>query len=183
MKRIVFTIVLAVGIVAMLSAFDGRKELKNRDFVPGHQMCQKNMNKQPDMDFGWILQKLDLSDAQKKKIEDTQIKHQKAMIQLEADIDILKLDKQAAMMENDFAKMKKVAGNIYDLKKTAALKRIEQQEAVWNVLANEQKTKAAELRKEKPKMKQQQMMDCGEMTEQKEQGMRQHKKLEHCKDQ
>lgn len=166
MKRIIVTLALVVGIVAGLAAFDGWNEHKGRDFEHCQGMMEKNMNRQHDMGgFGWMLESLELTDAQKKKIDELQLKHKKAMIQLDADIEILIVDKISTMQEHDFAKVKKITGSIFDLRKNVAVKQIEHLEAMWNVLTPEQQQKADELRNSKPQpnMRHQEMSDCEKM--------------------
>ena len=155
MKKIILILVLVVGIVAALSAFEGMKEHKGNDteHCQGMQqgMMNKNMDKQHGMGdgLGMIMAELELTDAQKEQIEVLQMKHKKDIIQLKADIDILQVDKYAARQDQDFKELKKLTGKIFDLKKNIAIKQVEHHESMWKVLTPEQQVKAKELKQDK----------------------------------
>jgi len=155
MKKLIVTLVLVVGIMAALSAFEGMKEHKGKDNEHCQGMKQKNMEKHHKMGdgFGMLMAELEFTDAQKEQFEDLKIKHQKSVIQLKADIDILKIDKQAAMRNHNFGKMKKKVGSIFELKKEIAIKQVTHHEAMWNILTAEQKDQAEKLMKDKPHSK------------------------------
>ncbi|MDO9576953.1 MAG: Spy/CpxP family protein refolding chaperone [Candidatus Cloacimonadales bacterium] len=168
MKRIMVALLLVAGIVAALSAFEGMKEHQGKDFEHGQGMMRENMENQPGMGdgFGMLPAELELTDAQKEQIENLQINHKKEMIQLKADIDILQVDKHKAMQDHDFKELKKLTGKIFDLKKSIAIKQVEHQEAIWNVLTPEQQAKADGMKQDKPCSKMQgnkKMMNCDKM--------------------
>jgi Spy/CpxP family protein refolding chaperone len=172
MKRIVVTLVLVVGIVAVLSAWDGMRQNKGnqqhdcqglmQEQCGMHQGMSHGMHQGMGEGFGFMLGELELTDAQMEEIENLQMQHHKDMIQFKAEIDIMQVDKQAAMRDHDFGKVKKLTGKIFDLKKNQAVKQVEHQEAVWNVLTPEQQAKADQLKKDRPHfkmMQHQRMMD------------------------
>ena len=69
------------------------------------------------------------------------------MIQLKADIDMKIVDKHEIVKDHDFAKLKKLTSEIFELKETIALKKIDQHEKIWNILTAEQQEKADEMKK------------------------------------
>jgi Spy/CpxP family protein refolding chaperone len=158
MKKIIVTLVLIVGILATLSAYDGMRQQQGKDI----DNCQKNMNKQHgkmqnnmskqhgiEKGFYMLMEELELTENQEEQIEELKIAQKKSMIQLEAEIDLLKVDKHTAMKNHDFKELKKLTGKMFDLKKNIALKQVEFREAIWNVLTAEQQAKADEMKKEK----------------------------------
>ena len=149
MKKIIVTLVLVVGIVVALSAFEGMREHRGEESGQHqgkqHGMMNKNMGKSLKM----LMEKLELTDAQKDQIDEMQSKSRKEMIQLEADIEILIVDKRTFMKDHDFGKVKKVVGNIMDLKKEMALKQIDDHAEIWNSLTPKQQEKAEELKEDK----------------------------------
>lgn len=172
MKRIIVTLVLAAGIVAALAAFEGNQEHEGWGMKPhGKMMNNENMGHRGIGDgLGMMCEKLDLSDAQKEKVQELKTSHQKQMIQLHADIEILLVDQKVAAMDQNFKAMKKITGQIFDLKEKIALEKIDHQEAVWNEFTPEQQEEAKALKMGSPR----------KMMQHK--NMMQNKKLEHCKD-
>lgn len=147
MKKIIVTLVLVAGIVAGLAAFDGMNH--------GNWGQNRNQNGMMMNRPGWgdqtrlLCEKIELTDAQKDKIESLRLAHQKEMIQLDTEIKVLKLDQRAAMQNQDFAKAKKLIGKIYELKEKKELKKIEHFEAVWNELTPEQQEEAKNIQPER----------------------------------
>lgn len=149
MKRIIVTLVLVVGVVAALAAFDGMKG--ENGWQGKKQQNRMMMNEKMERhgmgnELGFLCENLDLTDVQQAKIEELKIAHQKKMIQLHADAKILQVDENAAMKDQDFAKVKKLTSKIYDIKKNIALAKVSHQEDVWNQLTPEQQQKAKEMK-------------------------------------
>ncbi|MCF7792891.1 MAG: Spy/CpxP family protein refolding chaperone [Candidatus Cloacimonetes bacterium] len=166
MKRIIVTLVLVVGIAAALAAFDGMGERNGWQGRKNQKMMNQEMQHHGmGNPMGMLCENLDLTDAQKDKIDELKIAHDKKMIQLHADEKILQVDKKTAMMDQDFAKVKKLTDKIYDRKKDIALAKIDHHEDVWNELTPEQQEEAKEMR----------MM--GHQNRK-----MQNKKMEHCKE-
>ncbi|MCF7857762.1 MAG: Spy/CpxP family protein refolding chaperone [Candidatus Cloacimonetes bacterium] len=147
MKKILLAVLITLTVVSMLSAFEVMKG-NDKPCNDNSMMYQQKQHKMGNNNMELLCENLDLTDAQKDKIAVLRAAHQKKMIQFNADIDTKRVDKRAAMMDNDFAKQKKITGNIFDSKKQSALQRIDHHEAIWNILTPEQKLKANELRKE-----------------------------------
>ena len=136
MKKLAITLVMIIGIVVAMSAFErdcdemgkGRKQY---DKGMGHH--DRNMMQKDGDHFGMMCEDLDLDDAQQDKIEKFRSAHRKEMIELKADIEIKMVDKRDATRDKNFAKMKKITSEIFSLKESIALKKIEQHEKIWNI--------------------------------------------------
>ena len=153
MKKLAITLVMIVGIVVVMSAFEqdcdemGRGRMQY-DKGMGHH--DRNMMHKDGDHFEMMCENLDLDDAQQDKIEKFRSAHRKEMIELKADIEIKLVDKRDAMKDQDFAKIKKITSEIFKLKETIALKNIDQHEKIWNILTTKQQEKAGELRRKGP---------------------------------
>lgn len=151
MKKVIVIAALIVGLTAVLTAFDGMENgrrwqgeyQQNRMMRNGKMEQHRHGN-----ELGFLCKNLDLTDAQKNKIETISSDHQKNMIQLNADIDILRIDEKNAMQEHDFTEAKKVVSKIYNLKEKMQLQKIDHQKAIWNELTEDQQKKMEELKHE-----------------------------------
>ena len=153
--------VLIVGVIASMAAFerdhDG-KEQGRMQYDKQMKFHEKSMMKNDGDHFGMMLKELDLTDTQAEKIAGFISAHKKEMIQLKADIDVKLVDKRTLMKEHDFAKIKKITSQIFDLKESMELKKIENNEKIWNILKPEQQEKADEMHNEHPRMMQHKKM-------------------------
>ncbi len=165
MKKILVTLLLVMGLITILSAKEGMK-FDHNDCGQHQSRMPRNMD-HPRLgdDFGLMLDELELSEAQLTKLAKIKADHRKKIIQLDADIEILKVDKMAALKDQDFSKVKKIISNIYDQREKLALEKINHMESVWKELTPEQQTKLQELRQKRPMKKM----------------MMQQKNMEHCK--
>ena len=102
---------------------------------------------------GWMLEhmaeELELTDSQQEYLHELHLENKKLMIQKKAEIDILVLDKITAMKNKDFTEAKKLTAKIFEVKQEMALNKIDRQEEHWNLLTEEQKLKAEEMRSNK----------------------------------
>ena len=143
---------MVFALMAVLTAFEepceemGRFEGKMR---PG----EERMMREGFGGFDRIHEELELTDAQIETIEEMRLAHQKEMIGMHAEIDILRVDEHFAKKNHDFAKSKKITVKIFDLKKSQILKKIEHHEIMWDLLTPEQQEKAEELMKDRPRHK------------------------------
>ena len=151
MKRNVIALVLIVGVIASMAAFerdcDGTEQGKIQHDKQ-MKFHEKGMMKKDGDHFAMMLKELDLTDAQQDRISGLMSAHKKEMIELKADIDIKLVDKHDAMKDHDFAKLKKITSSVFEVKETMATKKIENHESIWNILTSEQQDKAEEMKKE-----------------------------------
>jgi len=134
---LILTLVLVTGLVF---AFHGEgKEGRNEHGKKGGM--------QKEMMMGRMMEALELSDAQKNKIEALNFEHKKQMIEVKAELETLQLDKREAMKDNDFAAAKKLNSKIFDTKEEIANARLDLKEKIMKELTPEQQEKAKELHK------------------------------------
>ena len=152
MKKITITIVMVFALIAILTAFEKPCEEMEK-FEGKMHPGEKHMMREGFGGFDRIHEELDLTEKQIETMEEMRLTHQKEMIGMHADIDILMVDKRFAIKNHDFDKTKKITAKIFDLKKSQAIKKIEQHETMWNLLTPEQQEKAKELMKDRPRHK------------------------------
>lgn len=152
MKKITITIVMVFALMAMLTAFEkhhGEMEKFEGKMHPG----EEHMMREGIGGFDRICDELELTEKQIETMEEMRLDHKKEMIGKHAEIEIMKVDKRFAMKNHNFAKTKKITAKMFDLKKSLAIKKIEQHEIMWNLLTEEQQEKAKELMKDRPRHK------------------------------
>jgi LTXXQ motif family protein len=141
-----YVIIIAILLLAgLLTAFEHGME-KCPEGKLG--ITEKFEKKQGD-GMMMMAEELELTSTQVETIHELQMENKKFMIRAKADIDILMLDKKAALKDKDFVEAKKITERIFQKKQQMALKRIDIQEDRWNILTEEQKLKAEELKMEK----------------------------------
>ncbi len=144
MKRVLF-IALALLLVSVLMA----------ERTPGEGKNRRQYNEQgqhPNMMMR-IMHQLELTEAQQKQMEDLMVAMKKSDIDIKAKIETKEIDAHMAQKEMNFAQMKKISNDIFDLKKEMKNKQIDNQEACWNILTAEQKELAKEMMKKPPMMR------------------------------
>ncbi len=152
MKKITITIVIVFALMAVLTAFEkhhGEMEKFEGKMHPG----EEHMMREGFGGFDRIHEELELTEKQIESMEEMRLDHQKEMIGMHAEIDILRVDEHFAMKNHDFTKSKKITIKIFDLKKSQTIKKIEHHETMWNLLTPEQQEKAKELMKDRPRLK------------------------------
>lgn len=82
---------------------------------------------------------MNLSEAQQKKLEPLRTEHLKAMNNLQAEIENLRIDMQQALKKEDFANLKKLAKTLNDKQLTLEYARIDHLQQVYKELTPEQK--------------------------------------------
>jgi len=152
MKKITITIVMVFALTAILIAFEKPCEEMER-FEGRMRPGEEYMMREGFGGFDRICGELDLADEQIEKIEKMRLTHKKEMIGMQAEIDIMMVDKYSATKSHDFDKTKKVTVKIFELKKSQAIKKIEYHEIMWKLLTSEQQEKAIELMKKRPELK------------------------------
>lgn len=134
---LILTLVLVAGMVFAFNGEgkEGRLSRKGHDEMRG------------DMQMGRMAEALELTDAQKEKIETLTFEHKKEMIASRAELKTLELEKQEAMKDDDFAAAKKLNIKIFDKKAEIANARLELKENIMKELTPEQQEQAKELHK------------------------------------
>ena len=149
MKKITITIVMVFAIMAILTAFEKPCEEMGK-FEGKMQPGKEHMMREGFGGFDRICDELELTEKQIEKMEEMRLAHKKEMIGMQAEIDIMNVDKYSAIKNHDFDKIKKITAKIFEIKKSQAVKKIEHHEEMWNLLTPEQQEKAEELMKDKP---------------------------------
>ncbi|MCK4653649.1 MAG: Spy/CpxP family protein refolding chaperone [Candidatus Cloacimonetes bacterium] len=149
MKKITITIVMVFALMAILTAFEKPCEEMEK-FEGKMHPGREHMMREGFSGFDRIHEELDLTEKQIEKMEEMRIVHQKEMIGMHAEIDIMRIDKRSAMKKHDFDKTKKITARIFEVKKSQVIKKIEHHETMWNLLTPEQQEKAEELMKDRP---------------------------------
>ncbi len=98
--------------------------------------CQEFKKRRPRM-----YENLDLSDAQKEKMQKIHKAHRDEVFELRTDVQKAKIDQRVNLKNQNFSKAKSNAKNISELEDKIELKRIEMMEKSYNVLTKEQKAK------------------------------------------
>ena len=141
---LILTLVLAAGLVF---AFHGEGKGEKRFEGKRHNDMQKEMMMEH------MMEALELSDAQKDKVETLTFEHKKQMIEVRAELETLLLEKKEAMKDNDFAAAKKLNAKIFDKKEEIANARLDLKDDIMNELTPEQQEKAKDLHKKMGKRK------------------------------
>lgn len=115
-------------------------------------MNNEMMMKNKDMDKGQMMMKdwkkdLNLTEAQERKIEALKDEQQKFMNTKQAELKNLRIDRQNAMMNEDYTKAKQVNKSITDLQLSMQNAMVDHMAAVMKELTPEQKTKLKEMHK------------------------------------
>lgn len=149
MKKIILVIAGIVALTTILMAFDGPGfdpcEKHGGDFKhPGFEPEFKSRNVEGSM-FDKIQDELDLTKEQIKQMDELSSSNKKETIRTKADIRILEIDKKDALKTKNFKEAKKIVSDIFKLKETLVIKKIEMQEERWNILDAEQQAKVEEM--------------------------------------
>ncbi len=88
-----------------------------------------------------IFDELELTDKQQTNIDEIRTENRKQMIKFDSEIKILRIDKNEAMRNNDFAEAKKINEKISKLRLKKNNARVTEKEAIWNELTKEQQEK------------------------------------------
>lgn len=111
--------------------------------LSGLLFAQAGMAKNPNAHPGMgPMKDMNLTDAQKTKVEELRLSHQKQMNTLDAEIQNLEMDMQQAMQKEDFVNARKLTKQLNDKRLVAAYARIDHMEAMLKQLTPEQKEKA-----------------------------------------
>lgn len=139
---LILALVLVVGIVF---AFHGEGREEGKAEGQGHDGMRGEMH--GEMMMGRMMETLELTDAQKDKIETLNFEHKKQMIATRAELKTLELEKREALKDDNFAAAKKLNIKIFDKKAEIANARLELKENIMKELTPEQQEKAKELHK------------------------------------
>ncbi len=109
-----------------------------------HQMMMKKSGQGP---MGMeMLKELNLTEAQKAKLENLFREQAKWVNTKQAELENLKIDKNTAMKNQEFDKVKRLNKNISDLELTMDNARVDHHQAMLKELTKEQQEKLAEMR-------------------------------------
>lgn len=154
MKKTVMTILAVIVTIGLLTAFEGKWDRKAR---PGQMQdrpaASRRMRYNENDNMGRLYDELELTSVQQDKWNDLRIKHRKEMIDLQADLEKLNIDRQQSMQDHNYDKVKKIITQIGEQRQKMALKRIDHHEKIWDLLTPEQRVKADELRKNQPRFR------------------------------
>lgn len=153
MKKIIILLSVTILIVTALSAHEIGMGMKEHN---GNHQMGRGMNHQGNHE-GIMMEELDLTEDQQNQLQELRTEHQKEMIRLRSEIETLKIDKRNAMQNNNYSAAKKVVKQISAVQEELKLERINQKEAIWNLLTPEQREKLEELRKDHDKNQQREM--------------------------
>ncbi len=153
MKKIILVIAGIVALSTMLMAFDGPGfdpcEKHGKDFEhPKFESKFESRNVEGSM-FDKMHDELDLTKEQIKQMDELNSSNKKETIRTKADIRILEIDKKDALKTKNFKKAKKIVSDIFKLKETLVIKKIEIQEERWNILDADQQAKVEEMMQQK----------------------------------
>ncbi len=147
MKKMTLFLVMASLSVACF-AFGAKGHKKGGDGSYGRQncapgqMCEQRFGKGQRFDGNFrMFQNLDLTDAQKEKIQAIHKKNRDQIFELRTEIQKAKIDQRVCLKDNDFSKAKKYASDISKAESKIEQKRIDMMEDCYNVLTKEQKSK------------------------------------------
>ena len=144
MKKLTLILVVVLLASTALMAF----EHEGRSSHPGMMMGEKGQHRDMGMKFLMIADKLELSDELKAEIVKIHENNRKKIIRIKADIEILRIDKKAAMRVHDFKLQKKINEQISAKNLKMKNNRVEVHEQVWNKLSKEQQEKADKFMRE-----------------------------------
>lgn len=144
-------LLVIVAIMALTAGLFGMNCKPGRKGMPKHHGGY-NKKGHHGMMFK-AFKELNLTEKQLEKVEDLKIAHKKSMIDLEASLKKVKLEKRMAMKDMDFSEAKKAVKKMYNAKEEIALKRLELHQKLYNVLTDAQKKELKEMKLKK---------DCGE---------------------
>ncbi len=95
-----------------------------------------------------MFDQLNLTETQQKNIENIRDEYQKKLIDIEAKLGKLQIDKENALRDADFNQAEKITDKISDQRAIIAKDRIKIKEQIFNILNKDQQTKFLNFRKE-----------------------------------
>ncbi|MCK9329062.1 MAG: Spy/CpxP family protein refolding chaperone [Candidatus Cloacimonetes bacterium] len=144
-KIIVFSVILvtiSIFSAQLYAQFPDRKDNKNQAFREGRN--DSRMKNRYDGMMNMRLGQLDLNSQQQSKIDELSTAHKKAMIDKDAQIKKLYLDKETALDNEDFKQAKSISDQIYKHKAEISNARIDYLENIYKELSPEQKAELKE---------------------------------------
>ena len=142
---IVITLLLLTGLLTAVE----KGTCQGKEDHPGKMQGRFEQKHEDGRMLEHMAEELELTDSQQEYLHELHLESKKLMIQKKAEIDILVLDKKTAMKDKDFTEAKKLTTKIFEIKQEMALNKIDQQEEHWNLLSEDQKLKAEEMRSNK----------------------------------
>ena len=140
-KILILTIILITISILSSDLFAQKPERDNRrkdqNFSRSEQ--KHGMQRHNDRLMGINLKEIDLTDQQKKKIDNLMTAHKKEMIDKEAQVKKLHIDQKSAMDNENFKQAKSISDQIYKIKADISKLRIDHLENIYKELTQEQK--------------------------------------------
>lgn len=148
MKRI--SLIMAVILLATVSLIannhmDGVREDHRANRGERTKMSRHNGSRDQGMMMMYLAEELELSDQVKAEISELRTANKKVAIKLRADLEILRIDKQAAMKLRDFSQVKKLNAEMSEKRLELTNSRVDTHESVWDLLSKQQQEQALEL--------------------------------------
>ncbi|MCB5246015.1 MAG: Spy/CpxP family protein refolding chaperone [Candidatus Cloacimonadaceae bacterium] len=145
MKKTIIITLIALMLIGIIWAKDTAKNPPPSN-VKSDQTSKVIINPEMNIRLGQAgfqkaLKELNLTDAQKRKLDELQLNHRKAMNTINAEIRNLQLDLRKALKEEDYTTSKILNSQLYEKKRVRANNRIELKEQIMKELTSEQKAK------------------------------------------
>lgn len=145
-KLLILTLVMLV-LSFMLFAQKAEKPMgKDCQDCNNQDMMMQKDGPQNDMMGMEMIKELNLTKEQQQKFEDMRLEHKKYMNTKQAEMENLRMDKQNAMRDGDYAKAKMLNKNIADLDLSIENTKVDHHQAMMKELTKEQQEKLKELR-------------------------------------
>ncbi len=149
MKKTFIITLIALMLIGIIWAKDTAKTMPP-SMVKSNKTSQMNATlelnpRSEQVRFKNALKELNLTEAQKKKLDELQLNHRKAMNTINAEIRNLQLDLHKALKEEDYTTAKILNSQLYEKKRIRANNLIELREQIMKELTPEQKTKMQNL--------------------------------------
>lgn len=135
-------LIIALALTMLIGILSAQKPMVNPNANPGPR-TDSNPNLKdrpmPEMPMMGMMERLNLSEAQKTKLEDQRTAHMKMMNTAQAEIENIKIDLQTAIKSENFKRAKELNKQLYAKKLSLADARIDHIAAMIKELTAEQK--------------------------------------------
>jgi Spy/CpxP family protein refolding chaperone len=150
MKKLILIAMALLTIGMMLYAQQGNMPMMGKDKMDkgNHQMMMKGDDDGPDMMYNRIenMKELNLTKEQKQKLADLRTDQMKFMNTKRAELKNLQIDKQNAMKDENYAKVKQLNKSITDLQLVIENTRVDHHMAIMKELTKEQQDMLKDMR-------------------------------------
>lgn len=137
-KHIILILAMSLMIVLAFA-------VKDKDNNSNHPMKMQQQNMKGEMgNHQAMMEKLNLTDDQKKQMQTIMTNHKKEMNTLKAELDNMQIDKQNYLRQQKFDDAKKITDQIKSKEAVLDKSRIDTHKQMWNMLTDDQKKIAKE---------------------------------------